>query len=718
MKPTQSLIMFFLLPVLMIIIPALILGGLALTLAREKALESHRIQSADLATLVEMANFERRLGGLHESLVQALDESRDNQLSKLDRYSEYSYIDQQLDEIGERIEHLSTSGLIDDLHADNAETLLLSFQEYRRFIDMANEAATLNQNNVGDFLQEAEANFNRFIIFTQRTFEALTERANQRHQQSFHSLSQSIATLVLLGVGLLSILAIAAVFASWRINQRLVTVGDAILALSNTRQELPEFADIQRLSQRRDGQLKRIASALLSFRKTEQQRREAEFKVHRLAYYDTLTQLPNWRLMKEHLQHSIDSNQQTNTFGALIYLDVDDFKRINDSCGHPAGDSLLQDISRRLSALDMDGTTLGRVGGDEFVLIADGLSSDELKAADKAEVVAERIQRSFSEPYMFNDKAHSLSVSIGVTLFNGTGENVDSLFQYSNAAANLAKLSSPNGLRFYDPAVQAELEAKTELERDLRLAIEQQQFVLVYQTQVDSTGKAVGAEALIRWQHPQLGFVSPGTFIPLAEETGLIVPIGQWVLEAACDQLVAWADDETTAHLTLAVNVSAKQFQQPDFVDSVSCALAKSGALPHLLKLELTESTVIGNVDDTIARMHQLKALGITFAMDDFGTGYSSLQYLKRLPLDQIKIDQSFVRDLHQNPDDMAIVQTIIAMGHALGLNVIAEGVETQAHWRYLNDHQCHAYQGYYFCKPVPAIEMVQRSLEPPPMPA
>ena len=718
MKPTQSLIMFFLLPVLMIIIPALILGGLALTLAREKALESHRIQSADLATLVEMANFERRLGGLHESLVQALDESRDNQLSKLDRYSEYSYIDQQLDEIGERIEHLSTSGLIDDLHADNAETLLLSFQEYRRFIDMANEAATLNQNNVGDFLQEAEANFNRFIIFTQRTFEALTERANQRHQQSFHSLSQSIATLVLLGVGLLSILAIAAVFASWRINRRLVTVGDAILALSNTRQELPEFADIQRLSQRRDGQLKRIASALLSFRKTEQQRREAEFKVHRLAYYDTLTQLPNWRLMKEHLQHSIDSNQQTNTFGALIYLDVDDFKRINDSCGHPAGDSLLQDISRRLSALDMDGTTLGRVGGDEFVLIADGLSSDELKAADKAEVVAERIQRSFSEPYMFNDKAHSLSVSIGVTLFNGTGENVDSLFQYSNAAANLAKLSSPNGLRFYDPAVQAELEAKTELERDLRLAIEQQQFVLVYQTQVDSTGKAVGAEALIRWQHPQLGFVSPGTFIPLAEETGLIVPIGQWVLEAACDQLVAWADDETTAHLTLAVNVSAKQFQQPDFVDSVSCALAKSGALPHLLKLELTESTVIGNVDDTIARMHQLKALGITFAMDDFGTGYSSLQYLKRLPLDQIKIDQSFVRDLHQNPDDMAIVQTIIAMGHALGLNVIAEGVETQAHWRYLNDHQCHAYQGYYFCKPVPAIEMVKRSLEPPPMPA
>ncbi|KPQ21932.1 putative bifunctional diguanylate cyclase/phosphodiesterase [Halomonas sp. HL-93] len=716
MKPTQSLLMVFLLPVLMIIVPALILGAFALTIAREKALDSYRIQSADLATLVEMANFERRLGNLHESLTQALNESKNNHPSKLDRYSEYSYIDLQLDEMGERIEHLAGSGLIDDLHADNAETLLLSFQEYRRFIDMANEAATLNQNNVGDFMQEAEANFNRFIIFTQRTFEALTERANERHQQTFQALSRSIGTLVWFGLGLVCVLIGGAAFASWRINRRLMIIGDAILDLSTSHQTIPDFDDIQRISQRHSGPLKHIATALLSFRKTEQKRREAERKVHRLAYYDTLTQLPNWRLMKEHLQLSIDTNQQTDTFGALVYLDIDNFKRINDSCGHRAGDCLLQELSERLSALNIDGATLGRVGGDEFVMIVDGLPADLLKAAEKTERLTEQLQHSLGQPYQWGQKEHYLSASIGIALFGDSEHNVDNLFQYASAAANLAKQSAPNGLRFYDPAVQAELEAKTELERDLRLAIERQEFVLVYQTQVDSKGRAIGAEALIRWQHPQQGFISPGTFIPLAEETGLIVPIGQWVLEAACAQLVAWANDTSTDHLVLAVNVSAKQFQQPDFVDTVRGALANSGASAQRLKLELTESTVIGSVDDTIARMHQLKALGISFAMDDFGTGYSSLQYLKRLPLDQIKIDQSFVRDLHQNPDDMAIVQTIIAMGRALGLNVIAEGVETLEHWRYLNDHQCHAYQGYYFCKPLSAVEMVKRSLTPPPM--
>ncbi|MCO7247843.1 GGDEF domain-containing phosphodiesterase [Halomonas sp. Mc5H-6] len=716
MKPTQSLIVFFLLPVLMFAVPAFVLGMLALNIAREQFLDSHQTQSQDLANLVEMATFERRLGALHERLSQVLAEADNDQLSAFDSYSEYSQIHLQLNEMGQHIKHLASSGLVNGLHADSAETLLSAFQKYRRFIEMANEAATLNQTDISFFMQEAETNFNHFMILTQGTFETLTERASERHQQTFHTLSRSINTLVWVGLGLLGILVVAAVFAAWRINRRLVMVGDAILALSNTRQALPDFADIQRLSQRHRGPLKRIASALLSFRKTEQQRREAERKVHRLAYYDSLTQLPNWQLMKEHLHHSLDTNQRTETYGALLYLDVDDFKRINDSCGHRAGDSLLQEIARRLSALGIEGTTIGRIGGDEFVMIVDGLPADQLKAAEKTELLTEKLHRALGQPYLWEEREHFLSTSIGVVLFGGAAYSVDNLFQYANAAAHLAKQSAPNGLRFYDPAVQAELEARTELERDLRLAIERQEFVLVYQTQVDSSGRAIGAEALIRWQHPRQGFVSPGTFIPLAEETGLIVPIGQWVLEAACEQLVAWADDDSTAHLTLAVNVSAKQFQQPDFVDSVSCALAKSGALPQRLKLEITESTVIGNVDDTIARMHQLKALGISFAIDDFGTGYSSLQYLKRLPLDQIKIDQSFVRDLHKDADDMAIVQTIIAMGQALGLNVIAEGVETQEHWRHLNDRQCHAYQGYYFSKPVSAIEMVKRSLAPPPM--
>lgn len=528
--------------------------------------------------------------------------------------------------------------------------------------------------------------------------------------------SQSMGLLGWLGAGLLALMISAMVFAAWRINRRLTTVGDALLALSNRHQALPDFAAIQQLSQRQSGPLRRIATALLTVRETERQRREAECQVHRLAHYDTLTGLPNWRLMKERLQHSLDSHQQAGTFGALIYLDVDDFKRINNSSGHRVGDSVLQQIAERLGAVDVDGATIGRLGGDEFMVIVEGLADHKRQAAENAEAFAERLQAVLNPSYRVAGREYFLSVSLGVALFDGHEETTDSLFQYSNAAAHLAKQSSPSGMRFYDPDVQAELEAKTELEHDLRLAIERQEFVLVYQTQVDSNGRTTGAEALIRWQHPCRGCVSPGEFIPLAEETGLIVPIGNWVLQAACTQLVAWADDTHTDHLMLAVNVSAKQFQQPDFVDTVRNALTTSGASAHRLKLELTESTVIGKVDDIIARMHQLKALGLSFAMDDFGTGYSSLQYLKRLPLDQIKIDQSFVRDLHHDPDDMAIVQTIIAMGHSMGLNVIAEGVETLEHWRYLNDHQCHAYQGYYFCKPVSAIEMVKRSLDPPPL--
>ncbi|OJA05604.1 bifunctional diguanylate cyclase/phosphodiesterase [Halomonas sp. QHL1] len=545
----------------------------------------------------------------------------------------------------------------------------------------------------------------------------MTIAMEMRGKQSLDNLDTIAQVAIMwLGIGVMSGLIGAAFFFVWRSNKRLMIIGDAILSLANSQQKLSNFQAIEQMSRQRSGSLKRIAMALMTFQDAEKQRREAECKVHRLAYYDTLTQLPNWQLMRDHRQHSLDTSQQTATYGALIYIDVDDFKRINDSWGHRLGDNLLQQIAERLTGLKVEGTTIGRLGSDEFLVIIDGLANEQLKAAEKAELFAEQLQQTLSPCYSVENKKHFLSVSLGIALFNGAQESIDSLFQYSNAAVHLAKLTSPNGLRFYDPAVQAELEARTALEHDLRLAIERQEFVLVYQSQVDSRGRAIGAEALIRWEHPRNGFVSPGTFIPLAEETGLIVPIGNWVLEAACKQLVTWANDEHTKHLTLAVNVSAKQFQQPDFVATVCDVLTKSGASAHRLKLELTESTMIGKIDNIIASMHQLKALGVSFSLDDFGTGYSSLQYLKRLPLDQIKIDQSFVRNLHGDTDDKAIVQTIIAMGRSLGLQVIAEGVENLEHWRYLNEHQCHAFQGYYFCKPVSATEMVQRSLSPPPM--
>ncbi|MCL5426741.1 MAG: EAL domain-containing protein [Gammaproteobacteria bacterium] len=715
MKPTQSLLMMFLLPILMVILPLSLMLALATQLIKEQSLQNFHLQADDLETLVEMATFDRQLSDLHQRITEVFSRAEVINIGAMQRYSEYGLINQELNQIGERIDHLATSPLIYDLSQNSADTLQRAFQQYQLFISMANEAATLNQGDPGFHLQEAQRHFTTFTLFSQQIFEALTQRASDRHRESYDALTNSRASTFWMGISLLGLLISAAFFAAWRINKRLMTVGDAILSLSNSHQHLPDFQAVEKLSLQHSGSLKRIASALMTFREAEQQRRAAEHKIHQLAYYDTLTALPNWRLMKEHLQHSLELSHRTSLYGALIYIDIDDFKRINDGSGHNAGDTILQHIAERLADIDHEGCMIGRFSGDEFGIIIDGLASDHIEAAEKAELFAEHICHLLTQPYCLNGNHCFLNLSQGLVLFNSLKQSVDDIFQYANAAVNLAKKTGPNAIRFYDPAVQAELEARAELERDLRLAIERDEFVLAFQMQVDNAGRPIGAEALIRWEHPTRGCISPGLFIPLAEETGLIVPIGTWVLHAACEQLVAWQSTAHTKELVLAVNVSAKQFQQPNFVEEVSYALEASGASPHQLKLELTETTVLGKVEETIARMHRLKSLGISFAMDDFGTGYSSLQYLKRLPLDQIKIDQSFVRDLHQDTDDMAIVQTIIAMGRSLGLNVIAEGVETAEHWRYLSDHQCHAYQGYYFCKPVAAEEMAKLCLAPPP---
>lgn len=715
MKPAQSLLMMFLLPILMVILPLFLMLAFATQLIKEQSLQNFHLQSDDLDTLVQMATFDRQLGDLHQRIIDVFSRDEETNVGAMQRYSEYTVINQKLNQIGESIDHLVTSPLIYELGQESVDTIQRAFQQYQHVISMANEAATLNLGDPGLHLQAAQHHFTTFSLFSQQIFEALTQRASDRHSQSYAALSTSRASTLWTGIGFLGLLISAAFFAAWRINKRLVTLGDAILALSNSHQHLPGFQAVEKLSLQHSGPLKRIASALLTFREAEQQRRAAERKIHQLAYYDTLTALPNWRLMKEHLQHSIEMSHQTSLYGALLYIDVDDFKRINDSSGHSAGDSILQHIAKRLGDIDREGCMIGRISGDEFGIIIDGLSNDQVDAAEKAELFAEQICHRLTQPYCLDGNHCFLNLSQGLVLFNSSQNSVDDLFQYANAAVHRAKVTGPNAIRFYDPVIQAELEARAELERDLRLAIERDEFVLVYQMQVDNVGRPIGAEALIRWEHPARGCISPGVFIPLAEETGLIVPIGTWVLHAACEQLVAWQATAHTQDLVLAVNVSAKQFQQPNFVEEVSNALEASGASPHKLKLELTESTVLGKIEETIARMHRLKALGISFAMDDFGTGYSSLQYLKRLPLDQIKIDQAFVRDLHQDTDDMAIVQMIIAMGRALSLNVIAEGVETQEHWRYLNEHQCHAYQGYYFCRPVSAAEMAKTCLAPPP---
>ncbi|GAB1233957.1 hypothetical protein UT5_03500 [Ferrigenium sp. UT5] len=442
------------------------------------------------------------------------------------------------------------------------------------------------------------------------------------------------------------------------------------------------------------------------------ERREKEQHIHQLAFYDALTNLPNRRLLLERLQQSMAVSARNGRHAALMLLDLDNFKKLNDSKGHAAGDELLREVARRLQNAMREGDTVARLGGDEFVLVLDNLSIAPQEAAEQAEIVAEKIRAALNQPYQLGEYAHHISPSIGVVMLRGHRETLDALLKHADIAMYQAKQAGRNTIRFYDPQMQAIIDARLELESELEQALAGDQLLLYYQIQVDAQHRPLGAEVLMRWQHPQRGMVSPAAFIPLAEETGQIVAMGTWALRTACLQLKTWQQDAQTSELTLAVNVSARQFRDAEFVPQVQRILVETGAKPSRLKLELTESTVLENVEDTIEKMRELKLLGISFSMDDFGTGYSSLQYLKRLPLDQIKIDQSFVRDIATDPNDAAIVQTIIAMTEALGLNVIAEGVETEEQEQFLNLRGCHAFQGYLFGKPVPLVQFEQLQRE------
>jgi len=441
-------------------------------------------------------------------------------------------------------------------------------------------------------------------------------------------------------------------------------------------------------------------------------RKKSEQEIHQLAFYDPLTGLPNRRLLLDRLQQALAVSARNGRHGALLFLDLDHFKTINDTQGHAMGDQLLIEVARRLPTCLREGDSVARLGGDEFVVVLEDLSSDADEAATQTELVAEKIRFELDKPYVLKDFEYLSSVSIGITLFFNHQESAEDLLQHADVAMYQAKMAGRNAIRFFDPNMQTALETRAIMEGDLRRALDKQQFRMYYQIQVDNLGRSLGAEVLLRWEHPEQGLVSPMQFIPLAEETGLIVPIGLWAMQMACAQLKEWQRDSLTRDLTLSVNVSAKQFRQVDFVAQVQRALLESGAKPSHLKLELTESTVLENVEDTISKMLEIKALGVNFSLDDFGTGYSSLQYLKRLPLDQIKIDQTFVRDIASDLNDAAIVQTIIAMTEALGLNVIAEGVETEAQQEFLDNNGCHAFQGYLFSKPVP-LEQFEALLNP-----
>ena len=444
----------------------------------------------------------------------------------------------------------------------------------------------------------------------------------------------------------------------------------------------------------------------------------AESEIHHLAFYDPLTGLPNRRLLLNRLDKALQAGKRSGQYGALLIVDLDHFKTLNDTLGHDSGDQMLVEVARRLKTCIREGDTAARQGGDEFVVMLEELGHDIGGASVQAETVAEKIRRELNEPYTLKgDSEHFRSASIGISLFRGQERSIEALNKQADIALYKAKDAGRNATRFFDDAMQTALDERAALEAGLRNALAHGEFRLYVQPLVDSRRRLVGAEALVRWQPPGKPLVAPDAFIPLAEESGLIVPIGLWVLDQACANLRRWADDPRSRNLFIAVNVSARQFRQADFVDQVHAALHRHAANPHRLKIELTESLLLDDVDEVVVKMQALRAIGVRFSLDDFGTGYASLAYLKRFPFDQLKVDRSFVRDVTTDLDDAAIVSAIIAMGNTLRLCVVAEGVEDDAQLAFLIAHGCGCFQGYLFGRPVSFNDFewaLPELLEPP----
>jgi diguanylate cyclase (GGDEF)-like protein len=455
-----------------------------------------------------------------------------------------------------------------------------------------------------------------------------------------------------------------------------------------------------------------IAAGVIRLRMLTAKRRERELQqlkvahdeIRNLAFFDPLTGLPNRRLLLDRLRQTLASNTRNNRKRALLFVDLDDFKTLNDTLGHHIGDLLLQEVARRITTCIRETDTVARLGGDEFVVLLQDLPEIAEQAAAQSKSIAQKVLRSIDQPYLLAGRECRSSSSIGITVFGNPEDSTNEVLQQADIAMYQAKAAGRNTMHFFAPALQAAVNARAALEDDLRQAIKANDFLLYYQPQMDS-GILIGAEALIRWKHPKRGFLPPSEFIPLAEETGLILSLGDWVLEAACQQIAAWANRKDASHLSVSVNISARQFRSPAFVENVLTILDRTGANPQNLKLELTESMLVDDVEDVIAKMTQLKSHGLRFSLDDFGTGYSCLAYLGRLPLDQLKIDQIFVRDILVDAGSGVIAQTIISLSKSMGLSVTAEGVETEGQRDFLAHLGCHSFQGYLFSGPVPLDE-------------
>lgn len=432
------------------------------------------------------------------------------------------------------------------------------------------------------------------------------------------------------------------------------------------------------------------------------ERKHAEAEIHNLAFYDALTKLPNRRLLLDRFAHALSCSERPQGYGAILYLDLDRFKILNDTFGHHHGDLLLVEVGKRIRSALAPVITVARIGGDEFIVLVEDIDPVPEIASQKISLLAETLRSLLAKPYQIKGRDYFGSTSIGIALFHGKQSSVEEVLKQADMALYQAKNTGRNTCIFFDPSLQEAVESRAALEKDLRQALEEKQFEIYYQIQVDNHGVPTGAEALIRWMHPVKRLIPPSDFIPVAEECMLIIEVGKWVMDEACRRLALWSTSSLTSSLSLAVNVSGHQFAMHDFVSLVSECISRHRINPRRLKLEITETVVINDLKEVIAKMRGLKELGVCLSLDDFGTGYSSLQYLKQLPLDQLKIDKSFVRDMFSNESNSMMVRSIIDMARNFGLEVIAEGVESEAQLAFLKQHECMAYQGYFFSKPVP----------------
>ena len=712
----RSVQMLLLLPLIGVLLVTLALVYVTQQRLGQQFSQASQAQQQDLGVIANAARFARELGQVQQQMNAALAGAMDGSLDELQLYRMHSSIVNDLEVLGGQVQQLAGAQLVLDANHGSARGLHQEFDAYRRFVIMSTDVLAVDPEVAGKFLQQAQQHYAEISIFASLIGQRITLRAQERNQAQGSTFEHLLARMWSVGLGVLALACLVGLLLARRTSRDLGDIARALEQLAAQPQDKPQdpparspaLARIEELQRSGHGTLQRLASAVLAFRAALQRQHAAEHEAFTLAFYDPLTQLPNRRLLRERTEQAVGECRRHPQWMALLVLDLDGFRHFNDEHGHSAGDWLLEQMGQRLRSATGSGDTVARIGSNAFAVLHQGLDVEQTTAASQADALAQKLVCALAQPLPYKGQSFDTTASVGMVLFNADLQDLEQPLKHAEAAMYQAKAEGRNRTHFYDPQIQARLEESMRLQTALRQAVPLGQLRLHYQIQVDAQDRVIGVEALVRWLHPERGLVPPGQFIPLAEASDLILPIGRWVLHTACLQLREWAAQARYAHLSIAVNVSARQFRQPDFVQQVRQELSTSGAAPQRLELELTESLVLEDVETTIAKMDELRALGVRFSLDDFGTGYSSLQYLKRLPIDQLKIEQSFVRDITTDANDAAIVNTIIAMGRALGLEVIAEGVETREQQAFLFDHGCSLYQGYFFARPLPLPELLQ----------